>query len=114
MASLEVAPDSSAESVAELDHRHLWHPFTQQLDWCREEPLVIERAEGTNLIDADGTALHRRRLVAVVQRPWPPPSGDRRGDPRAARPGRSLDDAGPDPRRRRELAARWSSSRPPG
>ncbi len=54
MASLEVAPDSSAESVAELDHRHLWHPFTQQLDWCREEPLVIERAEGTNLTDADG------------------------------------------------------------
>ncbi|TMK72633.1 MAG: adenosylmethionine--8-amino-7-oxononanoate transaminase, partial [Actinobacteria bacterium] len=40
--------------VRDLDHRHLWHPFTQQLDWCREEPLVIERAEGTDLIDAEG------------------------------------------------------------
>jgi adenosylmethionine---8-amino-7-oxononanoate aminotransferase len=40
--------------VRDLDHRHLWHPFTQQLDWCREEPLVIERAEGTDLIDTEG------------------------------------------------------------
>ncbi len=56
MANLEVAPDSSTQTVAELDHRHLWHPFTQQLDWCREEPLVIERAEGTSLIDADGAS----------------------------------------------------------
>jgi adenosylmethionine-8-amino-7-oxononanoate aminotransferase len=40
--------------VRDLDHRHLWHPFTQQVDWCREEPLVIERAEGTDLIDAEG------------------------------------------------------------
>ncbi|MGH2926374.1 MAG: adenosylmethionine--8-amino-7-oxononanoate transaminase [Solirubrobacterales bacterium] len=56
MASVEVATDSSVTAVAELDHRHLWHPFTQQRDWCREEPLVIERAEGTNLIDADGTS----------------------------------------------------------
>src|SRR4029450_10848327 len=40
--------------VADLDRRHLWHPFTQQLDWCREEPVVIERAEGTDLIDAEG------------------------------------------------------------
>jgi adenosylmethionine---8-amino-7-oxononanoate aminotransferase len=53
MASLEVAPEALVKTVA-LDHRHLWHPFTQQLDWCREEPLVIERAEGTNLIDAGG------------------------------------------------------------
>ncbi len=40
--------------VAELDHRHLWHPFTQQRGWVGEEPLVIERAEGTDLIAADG------------------------------------------------------------
>src|SRR5690242_11969969 len=40
--------------VADLDHSHLWHPFTQQRDWCREEPLEIERAEGTDLIDAEG------------------------------------------------------------
>jgi adenosylmethionine-8-amino-7-oxononanoate aminotransferase len=40
--------------VADLDHRHLWHPFTQQLDWCRDEPLVIESGEGTDLIDDAG------------------------------------------------------------
>jgi adenosylmethionine---8-amino-7-oxononanoate aminotransferase len=37
------------------DRRYLWHPFTQQLAWCEEEaPLVIERAEGTNLYDSEG------------------------------------------------------------
>ena len=41
------------EQIAQLDHRHLWHPFTQQRGWVEEEPLVIERAEGTDLI-ADG------------------------------------------------------------
>ena len=51
--------------VADLDHRHLWHPFTQQLDWCREEPLEIERAEGTDLIDAEG-----RRYIDGVSSLW--------------------------------------------
>jgi adenosylmethionine-8-amino-7-oxononanoate aminotransferase len=36
------------------DRQHLWHPFTQQRSWCEEEPLVIDRADGTNLYDADG------------------------------------------------------------
>jgi adenosylmethionine-8-amino-7-oxononanoate aminotransferase len=49
----------------DLDHRHLWHPFTQQLDWCREEPLVIERAEGTDLIDSEG-----RRYIDGVSSLW--------------------------------------------
>ena len=40
--------------VAELDHQHLWHPFTQQQGWIEEEPLVIDRAEGTDLIAEDG------------------------------------------------------------
>jgi adenosylmethionine-8-amino-7-oxononanoate aminotransferase len=47
-------------TTAELqakDREHLWHPFTQQRSWCEEEPpLIIERAEGTNLCDADGHA----------------------------------------------------------
>ena len=30
---------SASKAVGELDHRHLWHPFTQQRDWCDEEPL---------------------------------------------------------------------------
>ncbi|HET7177642.1 MAG TPA: adenosylmethionine--8-amino-7-oxononanoate transaminase [Solirubrobacterales bacterium] len=43
-----------ATDHAQLDRDHLWHPFTQQRDWCGEEPLVIERAEGSQLIASDG------------------------------------------------------------
>ena len=32
---------------AQLDRDHLWHPFTQQSGWVEEEPLMIERAEGS-------------------------------------------------------------------
>ena len=56
---------SPSTAVDELDHRHLWHPFTQQRDWCGEEPLVIERAEGTDLVDSDG-----RRYIDGVSSLW--------------------------------------------
>lgn len=36
------------------DRRYLWHPFTQQLAWCEEAPVVIERAQGANLYDSEG------------------------------------------------------------
>src|SRR3954467_837593 len=42
------------EKAARLDQDHLWHPFTQQRDWVAEEPLMIESAEGTELIDTEG------------------------------------------------------------
>jgi adenosylmethionine-8-amino-7-oxononanoate aminotransferase len=50
---------------AQLDRDHLWHPFTQQRDWCEEEPLVIERAEGSHLIAGDG-----RRYLDGVSSLW--------------------------------------------
>ncbi len=53
------------KSIAELDRRHVWHPFTQQRDWCREDPLVIEGGEGTDLIGADG-----RRYIDGVSSLW--------------------------------------------
>ncbi len=37
-----------------LDLAHVWHPFTQMNDWAGAEPLVIERGEGSWLIDTDG------------------------------------------------------------
>jgi adenosylmethionine-8-amino-7-oxononanoate aminotransferase len=52
-------------SVGELDQQHLWHPFTQQRDWAADEPVVIERAEGTDLIDAEG-----RRYIDGVSSLW--------------------------------------------
>jgi adenosylmethionine-8-amino-7-oxononanoate aminotransferase len=53
------------EKAAWLDHDHLWHPFTQQRDWVAEEPLVIDRAEGMELIDAEG-----RRYLDGVSSLW--------------------------------------------
>ena len=50
---------------AQLDRDHLWHPFTQQQDWCEEEPLVIESAEGCHLIDTEG-----RRYLDGVSSLW--------------------------------------------
>jgi adenosylmethionine---8-amino-7-oxononanoate aminotransferase len=53
------------ESAIELDKRHLWHPFTQQRSWFGEDQLVIERGEGTDLIDAEG-----RRYIDGVSSLW--------------------------------------------
>lgn len=39
---------------AQSHQDHLWHPFTQQQGWSEEEPLLIERGEGSHLIDVDG------------------------------------------------------------
>jgi len=50
---------------AQLDRDHLWHPFTQQQSWVEEEPLMIERAEGTQLIDSEG-----RRYIDGVSSLW--------------------------------------------
>jgi adenosylmethionine---8-amino-7-oxononanoate aminotransferase len=50
---------------ARLDRDHLWHPFTQQRGWVEEEPLIVERAEGSHLIDAEG-----RRYLDGVSSLW--------------------------------------------
>ena len=42
------------QELAAKDKEYFWHPFTQMKDWCDEEPLIIERGEGTTLIDTDG------------------------------------------------------------
>ena len=46
--------NSRTRALAESDHRHLWHPFTQHDEWALQEPLVIERAEGVHLVDTEG------------------------------------------------------------
>jgi adenosylmethionine---8-amino-7-oxononanoate aminotransferase len=38
--------------LAELDHRHVWHPFTQMRDWLKSEPTIIVSGEGALLRDA--------------------------------------------------------------
>jgi adenosylmethionine---8-amino-7-oxononanoate aminotransferase len=51
--------------LAAADRAHLWHPFTQQRGWCAEEPLIVERAEGSELIDTEG-----RRYIDGVSSLW--------------------------------------------
>lgn len=36
------------------DKRYIWHPFTQMMDYERETPLIIDRGEGSFLIDIYG------------------------------------------------------------
>lgn len=44
----------SKKLLQEKDYQYLWHPFTQMQEWFTEEPLIIERGEGSYLIDIDG------------------------------------------------------------
>jgi adenosylmethionine---8-amino-7-oxononanoate aminotransferase len=52
-------------TLADDDRRYLWHPFTQQRGWENEEPLIVQRAEGTDLIDTEG-----RRYIDGVSSLW--------------------------------------------
>jgi adenosylmethionine---8-amino-7-oxononanoate aminotransferase len=54
-----------SKTIGELDQRHVWHPFTQMQEWDREDPVVIERGEGTDLIATDG-----RRYIDGVSSLW--------------------------------------------
>lgn len=40
--------------LAQLDHKYLWHPFTQMRDWLKREPITIVRGNGSYLFDAHG------------------------------------------------------------
>jgi adenosylmethionine-8-amino-7-oxononanoate aminotransferase len=43
------------EDIVALDKRHVWHPYTAMAEYIESEsPLVIERAQGSRLIDVDG------------------------------------------------------------
>ncbi|MAE71909.1 MAG: adenosylmethionine--8-amino-7-oxononanoate transaminase [Gemmatimonadetes bacterium] len=53
------------ERLKRDDKRFVWHPFTQMKDWLDDDPLVIERAEGVELIDIEG-----RRYLDGVSSLW--------------------------------------------
>lgn len=53
------------DELLTLDRRHLWHPFTAQQEWESEPQIVIERAEGWYLEDAEG-----RRYIDGVSSLW--------------------------------------------
>ena len=56
------------------DRRYLWHPFTQQRDWAKTAPLIIERGHGVYLEDTDG-----HRYLDGVSSIWVTLHGHRKG-----------------------------------
>lgn len=42
------------KELEDLDLHLIWHPFTQMKDYMKEVPLIIERGEGSYLIDTFG------------------------------------------------------------
>jgi adenosylmethionine-8-amino-7-oxononanoate aminotransferase len=44
----------SLPQVAQLDHAHVWHPFTQMRDWLKREPIVLVGGKGAVLWDIRG------------------------------------------------------------
>jgi adenosylmethionine---8-amino-7-oxononanoate aminotransferase len=64
-----------AANPAQLDHDHLWHPFTQQQGWSEEGPLLIERGEGSYVVDSEG-----RRYIDGTSSLWCNVHGHRHPD----------------------------------
>ena len=56
---------SRHERLLALDRAHVRHPFTQMAVWPSDDPLIIERAEGNELIDDLG-----RRYLDGVSSLW--------------------------------------------
>ena len=40
--------------LAKLDHKYVWHPFTQMRDWLKTEPIIIAKGRGAMLEDVRG------------------------------------------------------------
>ena len=57
--------DALRKNLVELDHAHVWHPFTPMRQWRETEPIIIESAEGDELIDA-----HGKRYIDGVSSLW--------------------------------------------
>jgi len=53
------------DALREADREYVWHPFTQQRGWSSEDAPIIERADGTELIDTEG-----RRYIDGVSSLW--------------------------------------------
>lgn len=63
---------SQKDPIAILDQKYLWHPFTQQSEWEKGEPIVIRSAKGAILTDRKG-----RRYVDGVSSLWVTAHGHR-------------------------------------
>jgi len=64
---------SRSHRLRQDDRRYVWHPFTQMRDWLQERHPIIERGEGSILIDVDG-----RRYLDGVSSLWANVHGHRK------------------------------------
>ncbi|MCB1154451.1 adenosylmethionine--8-amino-7-oxononanoate transaminase, partial [bacterium] len=60
-----VLTSARKQRLIDLDHRRLWHPFTQMQGWSAEDPLIVSGGEGNELIDIDG-----RRYLDGISSLW--------------------------------------------
>lgn len=59
-----MAPDTEAAWV-ERDRRRVWHGFTQMAAYAANRPVIVDRAEGRELIDVEG-----RRYLDAISSLW--------------------------------------------
>jgi len=57
--------ESEHAALVRDDRECVWHPFTQQQGWAAEEPLIVDRARGCELVDTEG-----RRYLDGVSSLW--------------------------------------------
>ena len=72
-------PNERTARLRRADRAHLWHPFTQMVEWAAGDPVVIASGDREFLIDTDGT-----RYIDGVSSLWCNLHGHRR---------REIDDA---------------------
>ncbi|HPN88334.1 MAG TPA: adenosylmethionine--8-amino-7-oxononanoate transaminase [Candidatus Omnitrophota bacterium] len=53
---LKSFPIKKTVELVDDDKKYVWHPFTQMKDWTNGQPLIIDKAEGSFLIDSDGNS----------------------------------------------------------
>lgn len=63
----------SASLLEQWDHEYVWHPFTQMQEYKKMRPLIIERGEGSYLIDVEG-----KRYLDGVSSLWVTVHGHRK------------------------------------
>ena len=54
MTSQHIKDNITHDTIKQLDHAHLWHPFTPMQLWLDDDPVVIVEAAGHELIDDNG------------------------------------------------------------
>jgi adenosylmethionine-8-amino-7-oxononanoate aminotransferase len=53
------------DKLKQVDHAHLWHPFTQMQEWMAEDPCIISEGGGHYLVD-----VHGRKYLDGVSSLW--------------------------------------------